>query len=181
MVEKRLLDWDPDLFVVDSRTFDSPRDGGIGSRMPTISALIFQSRLAFVARFALERIGPRRPRPMHAEVLTEEQSRTEDFYNHDLIRDFIESRGIGLVFLTYPVSERVRGIGGPYRSKELACLSPIEELPEGADVLDCCKVLEDSGEAITDLFLDNNHFTPLGHRVIGEALAELLQAKGLGS
>ena len=55
---------------------------------------------------------------------------------------------------------------------ELDCLSSAELLPKPS--FRTCAYLEDVGIVPTELFLDTNHFSPLGAKVVGEGLARYL-------
>ena len=63
---------------------------------------------------------------------------------------------------------------------ESSLASPAE-LPEGAVILLVCQALIAHGGPASALFLDNNHLSAEGKRVVGEALARGLVDRGLGT
>jgi lysophospholipase L1-like esterase len=85
---------------------------------------------------------------------------------------------VPVVFLDYPFWNHNNPAA---RSSEIiACLAPAERLPAGALVIPVCQALKDSGRPPDELFLDNNHLSALGNKIVGEALAEGIRELGLG-
>ena len=173
LIESKLLDWDPDLLIVDCRTYDQPRDqsGPDLSGFSELEQLLFHWRTYYVLRFAIDRMRPDHARPMQSgamEMSPEELK--ERFGNHDLIVEAAREAEVPLMFLDYPFWDN-RGI---------TCLAPPEELPEGVPVGRVCKALQDSGQPPSKLFLDNNHLAEEGNRIVGEALAAAIREHGLG-
>ncbi len=165
LIETRILDWDPDLLVVDCRTHDSAKDGElprIGGPEAKMQGLLWHSRLYYVLRFWIERLRPQHARPMHASSLDANSAEFKArFGNHDAIAELAEERGVDVLFVDYPIWE----------GEGVTCLAPPEELPPGVPVARACAALQASGRHPGELFLDNNHLSVEGNRIVGEALA----------
>ncbi len=173
LIQKKLLAWDPDVIVIDCRTYDSLREGPLeapSEEVATLQRLLFHSRLYYVLRFGIDRLRPVQPRRMHehSEIKGAERSR---FGNHDLIVALGKQRGFGVVFLDYPFWNSA--------NNHIVCLAPPEELPPGQVVARGCLALQQSGYPPEALFLDNNHLKPLGNRIVGQALAKAILESNL--
>ncbi len=167
LIEKKLLDWDPDLIVIDCRTYDSLREGPLGAPsegVATVQRLLFHSKIYYILHFGIDRIRPIQPRRMHENSQIRGAERSQ-FGNHDLIVALGEDKGFGVVFVDYPFWE-------PDEDR-IVCLAPPAELP-GRVVARGCLALQQSGYPPKDLFLDNNHLKPLGNEIVGEALANAI-------
>jgi len=172
LIRSRILNWKPDVLVVDCRTYDSPRDQLLSPArgwVASVDRLLFHSRTWYLLRFGLEKIrsGARPMRAAGMQMSKEELA--AGFGNHDAIAALAEAEGIGLIFLDYPFSD----------ANGITCLAPPEELPTGVPVARVCQALQQSGRSVPDLFLDNNHLTVEGNRQVGEALAAALHRQGL--
>ncbi len=168
LIQKKLLKWDPDVIVIDCRTYDSLREGPLGAPsegIATLQRLLFHSRIYYVLHFGIDRIRPVQPRRMHehSEIRGAERNR---FGNHDLIVTLGKQKGFGVVFVDYPFWNT--------SDDRIVCLAPPEELPAGQVVARGCLALQQSGYPPKELFLDNNHLKPLGNRIVGEALAKAI-------
>lgn len=174
LIQHKLPDWAPDLFVVDCFAFDQPRDGLTPrGRLNALEQALFHYRTYYVLRFVAERaLG--RVRPMG--VPTPDGERLRGAGNHDVIMQVAADLGVPVVFLDYPFWEGREGD----RPEAIHCLAPATELPEGAIVIPVCQALRDRGGLPSTWFLDNNHLTAEGNRVVGEALARGLVERGLG-
>ncbi len=173
LIEKKLLDWDPDVIVIDCRTFDSIREGPLGAPsqgVATIQRLLFHSKIYYLLHFGIDRLRPIQPRRMHGDSEIKGAGR-ERFGNHEHIVTLGKEKGFGVVFLDYPFWEP--------EGDRIVCLAPPEELPKGQVVARGCLALQKSGHPPADLFLDNNHLKPLGNRIVGEALAQAILASPL--
>lgn len=174
LIELKLLDWDPDMLIVDCRTYDSPRDDVMGPMgAPSgLEQILFYSRAYYAIRLFVEELRPDRARPMRPEAM--EMSREEmagTFGNHALIVELAEDAGVDLIFVNYPFWDN--------HKDEVICLAPDSELPEGVNIARVCEALQRSGQEPSELFLDNNHLTERGNEVVGEALAEAIREVGL--
>ncbi len=174
LIETKLLDWDPDVIVIDCFTFDSPREETLelkSNRFAGIRKYLFYSRIYYAMEFVIDRLRPAQPRRMHAGPVPGNVD-TQHMGNHDLIVNLGIQRGYKTVFVDYPFWDQ--------REDKVICLVEHADLPPGAPVVDACVALLGTGEPGSKLFLDNNHPTPHGHEIIGRALAETLLNADLG-
>ncbi len=180
LIRSKLLDWQPDLLVVDCRTHDSARDDVLD---PTMNAgrlrqLLFHSRTYYLLHFAIERLRPRHARPMRGGSLDTPAAELQaNFGNHELILELTRREGIDLLFVDYPFWETAPQ--GSQKEDKVICLAPRRELPEGVPVAPICEALQRSGKRPSELFLDNNHLSVLGNQIAGQALAEAIRQQGL--
>ncbi len=106
LIKHKLLDWDPDLILIDCRTFDSPRDdvfaGSDGGDLDR--RLVFSSRIYWVLHFLLDRGLSDPPRIPGPEGLSRPASDLQDrFGNHGLITDLLHEEGRQVLFVDYPI------------------------------------------------------------------------------
>lgn len=165
LIELKLPDWAPDLVIVDCPTHDQPtetrgpRTRGVQGK---IEAVLFESRLYYLMRFTYDRLNGR---TAHMRQDRGEFDR-ENTGNQALILERATHMGIQVVFLDYPFWDE--------RYDSLAHLAPLKELPEGAVYVDSLAALKASGKPNKQLFLDNNHLSETGARIVGEALAQVV-------
>jgi len=173
LIESKLLDWDPDLLIVDCRTFDQPRDlsGPDLSGFSELEQVLFGWRTYYVLRFAVDRLRPDHARPMQSGAMEMSPEELEErFGNHELIVHAAREADVPLMFLDYPF----------WDSRGITCLAPPDELPQGVPVGRVCDALQQSGRPASELFLDNNHLSEAGNRIVGEALATAIREHDLG-
>ncbi|MCP4803830.1 MAG: hypothetical protein GY913_17745 [Proteobacteria bacterium] len=175
LIRYQLLDYDPDLIIVDAQTRDDLRDDLVRSvaGVSKVQEVLFYSRAYYFLRVAVERSTGGTGRRMSAQALPEDGhiSRDTTYGNHDLIQELGEREGFDVLFVDYPVWAR---------KDRVACLVLDGELPEGAKVARVCEALQASGHKPFDLFFDRNHMKPLGCEIAGKALAEAIEEHGLG-
>ena len=176
LVRSHVLEWDPDLLIVDCRTFDSPPDevlAPLKNRAVGLRRMLWASRTYYVLRFLLYRYGPGAVRPMTSDSVDAPpppaNDRMQSAGNHAAIVELAEDEGVDLVFLDYPFWDH----------NGITCLAPKAELPAGAIVVPVCQGLQRSGRPGSELFLDNNHLTTAGNELVGRALADGLRELGL--
>lgn len=174
LMRDRVIDFEPDLYIVDAFPFDNPRDEVVppASGAVAIERLLFRWRTYYVLRFAIER-SRGRLRPMRAH-----SRQGDEIYagNHDSIMALAAQQGVPVVFLDYPFWYEDRPADDP---RALVCLAPPAQLPQGAVVIEICQALKTSGLAGRELFLDNNHMSETGARLAGESLADAILELGL--
>ena len=175
LLRKKIIFFEPDIVIVDAMMFDSPRENGDLHEPPQFSGLLlleealWNSRLNYLIQMSLRNAGIHMwedlPWPIHLQEVrtTVTSSRGEGLGNHEQIAQWGKARGIMIVFMEYPTKTQ-RG--------ELSCVAKKEELPK--PVFASCDALLESGMHISDLFFDSNHLTPIGSKVLGNALAKEL-------
>lgn len=182
LIQHQVLDLEPDLLIVDCRTHDQPRDELVAQApaLPGLDRLLFHWRTWYVLRFtvdrALGRTAPMNPSPPPDPSLAAAG-------NHDLIMAQAAEADVPVVFLDYPfwnAQQRPDQQAQGARFEEIACLATETYLPPGAVVIPVCDALRRSGMPASELFLDNNHLSAAGARVVGQALAQGIEALGLG-
>lgn len=175
LIQHKLLDWDPDLLVIDCRANDQPRDGlHAGAPVSAAQRLLFHYRTYYVLRFLVERSLGRNQAPMQARN-ARGQFLTNG--NHDRIAELARANGVAVAFLDYPYWNHNNPNA---RADEIiACLAPAEDMPPGSLSVPACLALKQSGRPPRELFLDNNHLTAEGNRIVGETLARTLLENGL--
>jgi hypothetical protein len=167
LIELKVLDWSPDFFVVDCRTFDQGRElGPVQARglWGEVEGVLFKSRLYYVLKFGIGQFYTESARMRGDRGSFNRESQG----NHGLILERATERGIKVVFLDYPFWDSGH-------SNALKQLAPVEELPKGAIVVPATEALRQSGKEPGELFFDNNHLNAEGSRIVGEALAETLE------
>ena len=171
LVRTKLLEWQPDAIVIDCRTHDSPREdmpGAAGSG-GVLERITFHSRLAWSLRFVLDRARPHSARPMQAGAMERSAEQlAASFGNHEPIVELAREHDLQLIFVDYPFWDDDR----------VTCLAPAHELPAGVPVAPACQALEGAGLPLDQLFLDNNHLTVAGNRLVAGALADTIVAQG---
>ncbi|MCP4918749.1 MAG: SGNH/GDSL hydrolase family protein [Proteobacteria bacterium] len=175
LIRHQLLDFDPDLIIVDAQTRDDLRDDLVHATAGTsrLQELLFYSRAYYFLRVAVERTTGGTGRRMSAQALPPpgKHQRDNTYGNHDLIWELGKREGFEVLFVNYPVQDREGGV---------ACLGLDAELPEGAHIARVCEALQDSGYTQDELFFDTNHLRPLGCEISGKALAAAIEEYGLG-
>ena len=171
-----LLEYDPDLIIVDTETNDDRRDDLVITNAGTtkLQEILFYSRAYYFLRVAVERAAGVDGRRMSADPEVVEgvkQTREDMKGNHDLIVELGKREGFEVLFVDYPV-----WAGGP----NVQCRVFQSELPEGAHVAPVCAALQASGHPGHELFFDMNHMRPLGCEIAGKALAKAIEDQGLG-
>ena len=175
LLRKKIVAFEPDIVVVDAMMWDSPQENGDLHEPPKLSGvlwleeLLWNSRVNYLVQMSLRNAGLQLwedlPWPIHLQDVREtiDSKRGEGLGNHSQIAQWANSRGIMIVFMEYPTKTQ---------KGDLSCVARGEELPK--PVFSACRILQDSGMHMTNLFLDSNHLTPLGGKVLGKALAKEL-------
>lgn len=174
LLKLRVAAFDPDVVVIDAMPFDSPRDDGVvvgrALREPwvdTARRLLWNSRLYYMLRLAMEKADSDRPRWLDQAVTARAEPGRRDFGNHDLIAAWGAEEGIAVVFMQYPVMDE---------QGRLSCQTRPGELPPDNPVVPACDAILAAGKPGQILFQDRNHLTVLGNQVVGHALAETLRS-----
>ncbi|MAA79157.1 MAG: hypothetical protein CL916_07835 [Deltaproteobacteria bacterium] len=175
LLRKKIVSFDPDIVVVDAMMWDSPQENGDLHEPPKLSGtlwmeeVLWNSRLNYLIQMSVRSAGIQiwedLPWPIHLQDVrvSSDSKRGEGLGNHSQIAQWAKSRGIMIVFMEYPTKTQ---------KGDLSCLAREEELPK--PVFSACTILQDSGMHMNNLFLDSNHLTPLGGKVLGQALAKEL-------
>ncbi len=175
LIEHKLLGWDPDLLIVDCRTYDQPKDGllpPVGPSRAAMEGVLWHSRLYYTLRFWLERLRPTTGRHMqHQPGQIDEAERKAAFGNHENLKALAAREGVDLMFVDYPVWDQ--------RHDRIVCQAPPEELPAGVPVARACVALQQDGRHPSELFIDPNHLKAAGNQVFGQALTDAILAEGL--
>lgn len=175
LIEHKLLEWDPDVLIVDCRTYDQPKDGllpPVGASRAAMEGVLWHSRLYYTVRFWLERSRPTTGRHMqHQPGEIDETERMAAFGNHENLKALAARAGVDLMFVDYPVWDQ--------RHDRIVCQAPPEELPDGVRVVRACVALQRDGRSPATLFIDPNHLEAPGNQVFGKALADAIQSEGL--
>jgi hypothetical protein len=167
LTELKLLDYDPDLIIIDHYAEDALRDDlsstHLGSSL--LDRLTFHSRLVWMLRFGLDRLRPSRPQGMHP-VMHDPRPKLG---NHALILELGQREGFDVLFVDYPFMDGER----------ITCLAPAERLPPGAKVAPACAAVQAAGLPAAELFLDANHMNPRGCAITGAAVGRAIHQLGL--
>ncbi len=170
LLQRRIEAFAPDMIVLNCMPFDSPRDDGPIQTAPDRSSrlrqILWHSRIYYLLRHAVEKSRADRSRWLDTEQTFEPQHEG-NHGNHDLIAAWAAERGIQVAFMEYAVTNDQWYLG---------CHTRANELPPGPALVPACQVLASSGHTGQELFLDRNHMTPLGNRIVGGALATTLQS-----
>lgn len=168
LIQHEILQYEPDMLIIDCRVNDQPRDQLVQAApvLPAVDRLLFNWRTWYVLRFVIERARGDTT-PMRADAM--DHGPQQPAGNHDLIMAVAQDARVDVVFLDYPFWDMRRPEGGPQPT--IMCMAPASQLPPGADVIPVCQALIDAGRPASELFLDNNHLTEEGHRVVAERLA----------
>jgi len=178
LIQVRLLEFQPDLIVVDARTLDSERDDPLprGVEVEWAHRLFWRSRTYLMLRLGIECLREGCPGPKADRSPVHPMDPESVWYgNHDLIARLARSHGIDVIFGNYPV-----WVGN---TSTIRCEVQDAELPPGVPIARFCEALTNSGQAPSDLFFDNNHLKPLGNDLVSDALVAailaLWQEKGI--
>lgn len=173
LLKLRIQAFRPDAVVVDCMPFDSPRDDGalqgralVESWTDGVKRGLWNLRLYYVLRLAIEKSDPDRPRWLD-QAAARRGGPSEEYGNHDLIQQWGDAEGVTVFFMQYPVMNE---------SGALGCMTNPGELPPGARVIPACDAILADGRSGLTLFQDRNHLTVEGSRVVGRAVAEALRA-----
>jgi len=173
MIRLRLLEYHPDLIIIDSPLFDSPRESadGLVVMNPTLERFLLHSRLFYLMRLGWSRL--RAP-----EISREETARHFAFLsqgpkdrpgNHDLIARLGGEQGFETLFLDYPTLQQ----------DEVSCHEPGVALPHGHPIAHICEALQQSGHPAQALFYDGNHMTELGAEIAAVEVARMIRSMKL--
>ncbi|GDX79635.1 hypothetical protein LBMAG42_14460 [Deltaproteobacteria bacterium] len=174
LIKLKIAAYDPDFVVIDCMPFDSPRDDGqyvaapVGWQDP-VRRMLWGSRLYYALRVAVQKATPDRPRWLDRPARPEDQQNPG---NLDLIAAWGKEAGVGVIFMQYAVEDDHSG--------RIRCQTATGELPAGHSVVPACDALLADHRASSALFLDNNHLTVEGNRVVGEAAAATIRAATRG-
>lgn len=199
LLRMRVLDLDPDLFVIGNIWSDNNFDSFVDKQLLTHyrayeEGPIARLRRAFAAsavfrvldwRLRVERTATEIQKVgwmLGRDYQVGERRVEIDDYAHNLqtLVDMARGAGAEVVFLMLANEEDVPAPQGgpgsawdPYRDvmREAAARN-------GAPLLEIPPVFQASGKTDESLFLDQMHPTATGHRLMGEALADLLEEKG---
>lgn len=173
LIRVRLLEFDPDLVVIDCMARDSERDHDVGPRKwrTHIDRVLFHSRIYILLTGVLQRSSPM---GAHRYGFHGPTRRTmgavddlEGYGNHDLIAELAQEEGFALIFGNYPMWNT--------REDAVQCMAPDFALPEGVPIARFCEALEETGLPMPELFLDGNHLTLTGNKIVADALAEAVE------
>lgn len=167
LLERWVLPRDPDFLIVDCRAYDDrPREGRYTpSRLDDVRGALFYSRLYRVLRLGVgwargENLGPVGTPELRQPELSEQGGTG----NNGLLAELARAHGVPIVFVDYP-----------FVDKPARALAPPELLPPGVPVVPATAALLASGLPAEALFLDNNHLTVEGSRLVGRAVAEVVE------
>ena len=177
LMRQRMLEFEPDIFVVNSMLYDSPAEDGqlhnttqFQDKNLFLREWLWNSRLNYVFQLSLRSFGfgywEDLPWPIHLhEFSTKQQSASKDFGNHLQIANWGRQRGITVIFMEYAFRDR--------KSGGIICSGAEMELP--ASRFSTCAALKQADKTPQEIFIDTNHLTPQGAKIIGTALADYLQ------
>jgi hypothetical protein len=167
LIEGKVMAWDPDVLIVDCRTFDAARE----TREPhhrgaldPLRHLLFDSRIYYVLRLGLRELGTEEGRRMSPSADRASEDRP-GAGNHDLIVEYARKEGLQVVFVDYPM----------WFKGAVVARAPAAELPEGVPIVPATAALLATGAAPDELFFDNNHLNVRGAEIVGETLAATLR------
>jgi hypothetical protein len=167
LVEAYVLPLDPDFLVVDCMVNDSvqlPRNYQDGSAW--MRGALFESRLYRLLWLGVTTAQGKNTGPMGSLRIEQptEPGQMKGPGNHQALIELAHTAGIPILFVDYPF------LGNPIRS-----LAPASALPPGAIVVQATEALNQSGYAPEALFLENNHLSLLGSRIVGDVVAEAVR------
>lgn len=179
LLQRRIERFDPDVVVIDCMPFDSVTDDGplvvepLRGPWDWLAPVLYASRTWRLLQLSIDKLRPSRrrwldqaPEPVStAGKGPFAQGQREGQGNHHLIAQWGLDHGVQVVFMQYPVSTD---------QFHHDCMTLPGELPEGLPVVPACDALRASGVSARSAFLDRNHMTPAGNRIVGQALAETL-------
>ncbi|HNH46113.1 MAG TPA: hypothetical protein PKY30_03690, partial [Myxococcota bacterium] len=166
-VEAYVLPLDPDFLVVDCMVNDSaqlPRNYQEGSAW--MRGALFQSRLYRLLWLGVATAQGKNTGPM-GTLRIEQPTQPDQMKgpgNHQALLELARTAGVPILFVDYPF------LGRPIRA-----LAPAEALPPGAVVVHATEALNQSGYPPEELFLENNHLSLLGSRIVGDVVAEVVK------
>ncbi len=169
LIELQLLDYDPDLVLVDCYIEDSLRDDLSSSHLggSLLDRLTFHSRLVWMLRFGLDRlVRSGAPKGMHPQQ--QRHDPRPKLGNHQLIMELGDREGFEVLFVDYPFMD----------GDEITCLAPQDRLPPGAKVAPACAAVQAAGLPAAELFLDANHMNARGCAITGEAVGRAIAELG---
>jgi hypothetical protein len=165
-IREQLPVFNPDLYIVDARPFDQPRDDLVPPVDGAIQRLLFHSRLYYVMRVAIEE------QRQQTERMGGPQRENSDNGNHKDIVAQAAHQGVPVLFVDYPFWNQAQG--------DVRCLAPASRMPWNAPVAAVCAALQADGRHPRELFFDANHLNAEGNKVAGQALAQAILDLGLG-
>ena len=165
-IREQLHPFNPDLYIVDARPFDQPRDELVPPVDGTIQRLLFHSRLYYLMRVAIEE------QRQQTERMGGPQRKNTDNGNHKAIVAQAGHQGVPVLFVDYPFWNRAQG--------DIRCVAPASRMPWNAPVAGVCEALQADGRHPRELFFDANHLNIEGNKVAGQALAQAILDLGLG-
>jgi len=166
IIERYVLPRQPAFLLVDCMVHDDRlRDRHYEpSRWDDVARVLFYSRLYRVLRLGVSTLRGENLGPVGEPEVRQVDPRTaEGPGNHGLIADLARIQGVPLVFVDYP-----------FTAQPARALAPASELPPGVPVAPATAALLASGQSSAELFLDNNHLTVEGSRIVGESVADVL-------
>lgn len=175
LIRSKLLQWSPDLVIIDCRTYDSPRDLYVprpsGLTAP-LERAFFHFRTYYVLRLLVDRstgAWGRRMTPTSQERSAPQIG--ERYGSHGDLLALGRERGFEVIFLDYPFWDNRRDLITP--------LAHAHEMPKGARIVSTVDALTATQKKASELFLDNNHLSVEGNRVVGGVVAEFISRGGL--
>lgn len=181
LMRQKMMEFQPDIFVVNCMLYDSPaEDGQLHQEIHTqdkkmqIREWLWNSRLNYVFQLSMRKMGfgvwEDLPWPIHLHKVREmdPQRGTRDLGNHQQISDWSRQRGVQTIFMEYASRD--------IKENTLRCQSTANKLPK--PVFPTCQMLQQSDYNLKDIFIDSNHLTPQGAEIIGTALGVFLEENG---
>jgi hypothetical protein len=165
-IREQLPVFNPDLYIVDARPFDQPRDRLVPPVDGAIQRLLFHSRIYYVMRVAIEE------QRQQTERMGGPQRENSNNGNHKDIVAQAAHQGVPVLFVDYPFWNQAQG--------DVRCLAPASRMPWNAPVAGVCEALQADGRHPRELFFDANHLNIDGNKVAGQALAQAILDLGLG-
>ena len=175
LLRKKMLRFEPDIIVIDAMVADSPAETGALREEAELTGILWlreamwNSRVNYIFQVGMRRAGigiwEDLPWPIQLHQVRSAQLGRERLGsgNHEQIARWAKERGIMVVFMEYATKKQ---------NDSLNCISKASQLPPLT--FETCTVLEKSGYHGSELFIDTNHFKPLGAKIVGEALAKSL-------
>jgi hypothetical protein len=169
LLQTRLMDWSPDLIVVDCKPFDSPeeRQDVVDERAQKLH-LRRVPHLVYLVRLLFERD---RSSAVSVEESPDSEVASKPKGNHHRIEALAEELGVKVVFLDYAQA----GMSG-----KIHCHSAMRQVSEHAVTADACTPLMRDERPVRELFYDANHLAEAGAEVVGRALADTILARDVG-
>jgi hypothetical protein len=179
LLRLKVLPHRPRYVVVDCMSHDSPREDGPLAPRPrralSFEEALWNSRLYYLGQLGVRIAGwapwETLPWPLQLPELRGRARSSPDPRDHgrlgngDLIARWARAHGIEPLFMRYAYVQ----------DGAIHCQDDGRSMPYGYAHFDTCGALRASGHPPMALFLDRNHLSPLGHGVVGEALAAKLR------